>query len=145
MKPDTIRTVRTLLSCMALACALPAAAVTLEPGKWEMAFKGVNPMTNEPLDKTTIQCVDQGSYDPVSLMAGVEQCKLTDLKEKNNRVAWRMECDMGTGMPVMTGEGRFESSGRVAAGEMVMKVSFGSMNMEQHSSMTGRFLSSRCD
>jgi hypothetical protein len=141
----TSKGARALLGSLLLACTLPAGAVTLEPGKWEIAIKGTNPLTNESVDQTTIQCVDQGSYDPVSLMANVEQCKLTDLKEQDNRVAWQMECDMGTGMPAMTGEGRFESRGRTAAGEMVMKISIGTMNMEQHSRMTGRFVSSRCD
>lgn len=128
-----------------LAGVLPAGAVTLEQGKWEMSLQGTNPLTGESLDQTTIQCVDQASYDPVSLMANVEQCRLTDLKEKDNRVAWRMECDMGTGMPAMTGEGRFESRGRTAAGEVVMKISIGTMNMEQRSRMTGRFVSPKCD
>jgi hypothetical protein len=139
------RTGRILTGALLLVCTLPAGAVTLEPGKWEVVIKGTNPLTNEPVDQTTIQCVDQGSYDPVSLMAGVEQCQLTDLKEKDNRVAWRMKCEIGSGMPVMTGEGRFESRGRTAAGEMVMKISIGTMNVEQHSHMTGRFISSRCD
>jgi hypothetical protein len=130
--------------CLLLSAA-GAQAVQLEPGKWEMAIKGVNPLTNEPVDQTTIQCVDQANYDPVSLMANVEQCRLLDLKEKNNMVAWRMECDMGTGMPFMTGEGRFVSKGRTAAGEMLMKISVGSMNMEQRSRMTGRFISPKCD
>ncbi|MGD2112310.1 MAG: DUF3617 family protein, partial [Gammaproteobacteria bacterium] len=134
-----------LLGGLLLACVLPAGAVSLEPGKWEMEIKGTNPLTNEPVDQTTIQCVDQASYDPVSLMANVEQCKLTDLKEKDNRVAWTMECDAGTGMPFMTGEGRFESRGRTVAGEMIMKISLGSMSMEQHSHMKGRFLGPRCD
>ncbi|MEZ5543341.1 MAG: DUF3617 family protein [Pseudomonadota bacterium] len=136
---------RLLPGALLLACALPAGAITLEPGKWEMAFKGVNPLTNEPLDETTIQCVDQASYDPVSLMANVEQCRLLDLKEQGNRVAWTMECDGGTGVPFMTGEGRFESRGRTVAGEMVMKISIGTMNMEQRSRMTGRYLGPKCD
>jgi hypothetical protein len=139
------RTGRILTGALLLVCTLPAAAVTLEPGKWEVVIKGTNPLTNEAIDETTIQCVDQGSYDPVSLMADVEQCQLTDLKEKDNRVAWRMKCEVGSGMPVMTGEGRFESRGRTAAGEMVMKISIGTMNVEQRSQMTGRFISSRCD
>lgn len=135
----------TLPAVLLLACALPAGAVTLEQGKWEMSLQGTNPLTGESVDQTTIQCVDQPSYDPVSVMANVEQCRLVDLKEKDNRVAWRMECDMGAGMPAMTGEGRFESRGRSAAGEVVMKISIGTMNMEQRSRMTGRFVSPKCD
>lgn len=141
----TIGCGRALLAGLLLAGMLPAGAVTLVPGKWEMYIKGVNPLTSEPLDQTVIQCVDQASYDPVSLMANLEQCRLLDLKEQDNRVAWRMECEMGTGMPAMTGEGRFESRGRSVAGEMVMRISIGTMNMEQRSHMTGRYIGPKCD
>jgi len=144
MRQETIKTGCGLLGLLLLTCVLPVAAVTLQPGKWEMAFKGMNPLTNEPLDKTTIECVDQGSYDPLSVMAGVEKCRLLDLKERDNTVAWKMECDTGTGVP-LTGQGRFVSRGRTVAGEMLMRISVGTMNMEQHSRMTGRFISPKCD
>ncbi|MGB5474749.1 MAG: DUF3617 family protein [Gammaproteobacteria bacterium] len=142
---STKHTPRTLLGCLLFACALPAAAVTLEPGKWEMSVTSQNPMTGQPVNRTSVECIEEGSYDPSQMMTDNQECRMLDMQDDGNSVTWKMACSAGEGMPDMNAEGHFESQGKTASGEMVMSMSFNGMNMEIRNTWQGKFISAKCD
>ena len=134
-----------LFGCLLLAAA-GAQAVQLEPGKWEMAVTSQNPMTGQPINRMTVECIREGAYDPSQMLMENQECRMLDMQDDGDTVTWKMECSSGEeGMPDMIGEGRFVAQGKTASGEMVMKMSFNGMNMELKHSWQGRFISTQCD
>lgn len=145
MIQSAIKTGYALLGGMLLACALPAAAVTLEPGKWEMIVESRNPMTGQPITKTTVECIETGEYDPSEMVMDNQDCRMLDMQDTGKTVTWKMECTTGEGMPAMVGEGHFTSQGKTAAGEMIMKMSLSGTNMEMKHAWQGRFVGAKCE
>lgn len=119
-----------------LLASTTASAITIDTGKWEFKSKG----GMSPETKTTIECVTNGTYDPIKDMTEDGGCTISDKKESSNSVSWKMNCSEA-GMPPMTGEGKFTSKGSTASGKMTM--SFGNMAMTY--SYEGKKISDRCD
>lgn len=124
--------------------AVPAAAIEFETGKWEVTMQSVNPLTGQPINETTFECIQNSTFDPAAAMMEDDTCRLTDKQESDNSVSWKMECG-GGGIPVFHGEGTFVSQGKTATGEMKMIMSTGGSSIEMRNQWHGRHISSKCD
>lgn len=81
--------------------ALPAWALDLKPGKYEITAKVEMPgVPGGVPPQTTTQCLTD--QDPVpATSAGAQGCKITDMKTKGNTVTYTMECEQ-QGMKIKT-------------------------------------------
>ena len=107
-------------------------------------MKSQNPVTGEPINETTIDCIQDKDFDPAQAMMDDGTCRILDKKESNNTVTWKIECGGGN-MPVFHGEGSFVSHGTSAEGEMKMTMTMGASTMEMRNQWQGKKVSSKCD
>lgn len=141
-------TVKKILSVvpglLAIALSCNAHALKLETGMWEVTMQSTNPMTGQPMNETSRECIRDGEFDPVDQMAGDASCRVTDRKESGNSVTWKMECG-GAGMPAFNSEGTFTSSGTSARGNMKMTMSMAGQTMVMQNTWQGRHVSQKCE
>ncbi len=138
------KTMSVVSALLAVFLSFNAHALKLETGMWEVTMKSTNPMTGQPMNETSRECIKDGKFDPVDQMAGDESCRVTDREESGNSVSWKMECG-GGGIPAFNSEGTFTSSGTTAEGNMKMTMSMAGQTMVMQNSWQGRHVSQKCD
>lgn len=136
--------VRFLCFVSAALVTVPAVAIEFETGKWQVSMQSVNPVTGQPINETTFECIQNRNFDPAAAMMEDDTCRLVDKQESGNAVSWKMECGGGD-IPVFHGEGTFVSQGKTASGEMKMIMNLGGNNMEMRNQWQGKFISPKCD
>ncbi len=141
-----IRKIRLSVIGFALSLALPltASAIQFETGKWEVKMQSVNPVTGQPINETSFECIEDKNFDPAQAMMEDGTCRIVDKQESNNSVRWKMQCGGGD-MPTFSGEGSFISHGDSAEGEMHMVMTMGETTMEMRNNWSGRRVSAKCD
>ena len=89
--------------CAAMA-ALPASALDLKPGKYEITIKTTMPGSNQQMPtQTTTQCMT--GQDPVpNASSGAQGCTITDMETRGNTITYTMECQQQGTKTVTTGE-----------------------------------------
>jgi hypothetical protein len=122
----------------------PVGAMQLETGKWEITMQSSNPVTGQPINKTSTECIEDSNFDPAREMMEDNTCRVTDKQENDNSVSWKVVCGGGN-LPVFHGEGTFISHGKYAEGEMKMVMTMGANTMEMRNQWTGRHVGSECD
>jgi hypothetical protein len=128
---------------LALALSLTADAMEIETGLWEIHMQSVNPVTGQPINETTIECIEDKNFDPARTMMEDGACRIVDKQESNNSVSWRMQCG-GGGMPTFSGEGSFISRGDTAEGGMRMVMTMGEITLEMRNNWRGKRISAKC-
>lgn len=129
---------------LSLALPLTAGAIQFETGKWEVRMQSVNPVTGQPINETSFECIEDKNFDPAQAMMEDGICRIVDKQESNNSVSWKMQCGGGD-MPTFSGEGRFISHGDSAEGEIYMVMTMGETTMEMRNNWSGRRVSAKCD
>jgi hypothetical protein len=128
---------------LAATVSVPAAAIQFETGEWKITMKSQNPMTGQPIEEVTVECIEDKNFDPAEDMMEDSTCRILDKQESDNSLSWKIECGGGD-MPVFHGEGTFESHGETADGAMKMTMSMGTATMEMHNQWHGERVSSSC-
>ena len=141
----TKQQLNTLLTFALVLASSHASALQLETGKWEISTQSSNPMTGQPLNETTTECIEDSQFDPTVDLVDDESCTVTDKQESDDSVSWKMQCGGSDGMPVFSGEGTFTSNGTSAEGDMTMVMSMGGQTMEMSNHWSGNRISSECD
>lgn len=141
-----IRKIWLSVTGFALALVLPvtAGAIQFETGKWEVKMQSVNPVTGQPINETSFECIKDKNFDPAQAMMEDGICRIIDKREINNAVSWKIQCGGGD-MPTFSGEGSFISHGDSAEGEMHMVMTMGETTMEMRNNWSGRRVSAKCD
>lgn len=121
-----------------------ANAIQLDTGKWKISMQSRNPMTGQPIDETSFECIDDENFNPAEEMMNDGTCRVTDMQESDNAVSWKIVCGGGD-MPEFHGEGSFVSRGNSAEGEMKMIMKMGAHTMEMRNVWHGEKVSSKCD
>ena len=129
---------------LTLALPLTASAIEIETGAWEIRMQSVNPVTGQPINETSFECIEDKNFDPAKAMMEDGLCRIVDKREINNSVSWKIQCGGGD-MPIFSGEGSFISHGDSAEGEMHMVMTMGETTMEMRSNWSGRRVSAKCD
>ncbi|MGB5261705.1 MAG: DUF3617 family protein [Gammaproteobacteria bacterium] len=132
------------VAVLVLAVSLPAGAIEFDTGKWEITMQSQNPVTGQPINETTMECIKDRHFDPAKVMLEEDTCRVTDKKESNNIVTWRVECG-GDDMPEFNGEGTFVSRGSTAEGMMKMTMTIGGNTMEMQNKWHGKRVAATCD
>ncbi len=134
----------TLFAAVLVLVSLPLAAIEFDTGKWQITMQSQNPMSGEPMVETTMECIRNSHFDPATVMMEDNTCRMTDKKEDNNKVTWKMECG-GDGMPPFVGEGTFVSRGSSAEGILKVTMSVGDSTMEMQNKWYGRRVAASCE
>lgn len=129
---------------LTLALPLMAGAIEIGTGKWEVKMQSVNPVTGQPINETSFECIKDKNFDPAQAMMEDGLCRIVDKREINNSVSWKIQCGGGD-MPTFSGEGSFISHGDSAEGEMHMVMTMGETTMEMRNNWSGRRVSAKCD
>ena len=122
---------------------LAAQALQFETGLWEVTMQSMNPMTGQPINEITTECIKDRNFDPAEQMMEDGTCRIVDKQESKNTVTWKMECGGGD-MPAFNGEGTFISHGDSAEGEMKMVMVMGTTTMEMRNNWKGKRISPKC-
>ena len=131
-----------LIVCMASSSIFftgSSYALKLPSGTWRVEISTQSPMTPQAIKKIEEVCMKSGEFDPVEEMTKEGGCTVSDKKETDHSISWKMTCGM-QGMPPMQGEGKFVVSGKKASGNM--KISMGQMVMKN--SWQGELISNTC-
>ena len=141
-----IRKILLSVTGFALSLSLPltAGAIEFETGKWEVRMQSVNPVTGQPINETSFECIEDKNFDPAQAMMEDGACRIVDKQESNNSVSWKMQCGGGD-MPTFSGEGSFISHGDSAEGDMRMVMTMGETTMEMRNNWSGKRVSAKCD
>ena len=116
-----------------------AYALKLPAGTWSVEISTQSPMMPQAEKSTEEVCIKNGEFDPVEEMTKEGSCTVTDKKETDHSISWKMTCSI-QGMPPMQGEGKFVVSGKKASGNM--KISMGQMVMNNN--WEGELISDTC-
>jgi hypothetical protein len=118
---------------LGLIVGAPAGAdgLKVEPGEWE--FTSQTNLPNMPGNGPVVrrECVKESSFSPDDFQKDMQGgCTISDVRTTSSSMNWKLSCP---GMPGgMTGEGRFESTGKTITGAMDMNMTVNGqpMNMQ---------------
>ena len=124
-----------------LTVTLPAAAVELTPGNWEVTMESAHPMMQAPRRTVQNECMTEPEVDwPAKMTAEMDAdsgCEMVEASNSAREATWKIRCQGGGGPP-MTGEGYMRSRGKSAEGKMTMRMSFQGQEMVMTNTWTGR-------
>lgn len=90
--PDPSRPLRRAALGAGMLLTLPATAIEMTPGMWEMEMTSSNPFSGEQR-QTATQCIRESEFDPEMMRQDMEGCSDMDIEESGNSFSWRFRCD----------------------------------------------------
>ena len=115
MKPNRFRPLRPAALAAGLLLALPAAAIQMTPGLWEMEMTSSNDFTGEQR-QTSTQCIREDQFDPEMMRQDMEDCSDMDIEQTDDSFSWKFRCDSDE--VKATGEGSVQIDGDTMVGDM---------------------------
>ena len=115
MKPNRFRPLRPAALAAGLLLALPAAAIQMTPGLWEMEMTSSNDFTGEQR-QTSTQCIREDQFDPEMMRQDMEGCSDMDIEQTDDSFSWKFRCDSDE--VTATGEGSVQIDGDTMVGDM---------------------------
>jgi hypothetical protein len=123
-----------------LACAVPATAFEVNPGKWEITSTTKAEMMPQPQTKTVSECLkEKTAQEVLGALTEKDICKVLSHTEKGDTLEWTMECRQ-PGSPPMNGTGRITSRGESLDGGMNVSVKVGEQEMKFDTTWKGKRL-----
>lgn len=113
--PNPYRFLRRTALGAGLLLALPATAIEMTPGLWEIEMTSSNPYTGDQ-SQTSTQCIREQEFDPEMMRQDMEDCSDMDIEETGDSVSWRFRCDSDDMQA--TGEGSVQIDGDTMTGDM---------------------------
>jgi Protein of unknown function (DUF3617) len=98
-----------------------AEGLPIKDGLWETTMK--NPMTGERVSR---ECLKGTELDPKTMLAGQDDCTMTEQNLDGNTLTFRMTCAGASG----TAEGRMFVDGDQGGGEIRMNFDVGGRKMD---------------
>ena len=117
MEPTSLRFARLARS---LVEAARAQGLPIRDGLWETTMQ--NPMTGE---RVTRECLKNAVLDPQTMLAGQDDCRMTEQALDGNTLTFTMVCGDGSG----TAHGRMSIEGDRGDGEIDMQFDMGGQQM----------------
>ena len=128
----------TLAALVAVLGSAQAEGLAIKPGLWRTTTQMSNPMGPGMTTRTTEECVEETSFDPVSMLQDAEGCRITRNEVSENQVDFAMDCAMGGTQARVTGE--FQSQSDTGSGHMNMNLNGEGMKMEMQMNWTSERL-----
>ena len=116
---------------IALSAPALASGMKVDPGKWE--FRSSSMQGGE---QVSVECVTQTEMSPELFLKDSQGCTLADAKSDASSMQFKMSCASPGGK--MTGEARFESTGKAIEGTMAMAMNVAGRQMTFERSWTGK-------
>ena len=113
--PNSSRMFRRAALGAGLLLALPATAIEMTPGLWEMEMTSSNAFTGEQR-QTSTQCIRESQFDPEMMRQDMEGCSDMDIEQSGNSFSWRFRCDSDE--MKARGEGNVKIDGDTMVGDM---------------------------
>ena len=123
-------------------CQPAVYAFELEPGKWGVTTTIASPMSPQPQEEYTEQCVEDSDFDPLAEMMDSQMsamCELTVNSDTPTRLDADLTCDM-PGAGTMSGNMDFQASGNSAQGKMTMSMAFNGQTINMTNTWEARYL-----
>lgn len=105
-----------------------AAAIQIEPGKWELTTTATNPMSPQPQTEMLYQCMTDAQMSPEGFMGDADGCTTSNVVSTDETMKWDMICDMDGAQA--TGQAEFNSTGTSANGRMQITMEFNGQQMQ---------------
>lgn len=113
--PSPSRLLRRTALATGLLLALPAMAIEIAPGLWEIEMASSNAFTGEQL-QTSTQCIREREFDPEMMRQDMEGCSDMDIEQTGDSFSWRFRCDSDE--MKANGEGSVRIDGDTMVGDM---------------------------
>jgi hypothetical protein len=132
--PNPTRLLRRAAVAAGLLLALPATAIEMTPGLWEIEMTSSNAFSGEQR-QTSTQCIRESEFDPEMMRQDMEGCSDMDIEESGNSFSWRFRCDSDD--MKARGEGSVTIDGDTMVGDMRLVMDMEAMGgrefvMENH-------------
>lgn len=127
---------------MLLLMAPLVQAFELEPGKWGVTTTIASPMSPQPQEEYTEQCVEESDFDPLAEMMDSQMssmCELAVNTDSPTQLDADLTCDM-PGAGTMSGNMEFRANGNSAEGEMRMSMAFNGQSIDMTNTWKARYL-----
>jgi hypothetical protein len=120
-------------------------ALELKSGKWGFNSTVVAPMSPQPIEEYTEQCIADEDFDPLAeMMAAMEQqCEVTVKEDTATRLGVALQCTI-PGAGAMTGDLEFSVDSSNANGQMQMNMNMGGQTVVISNTWKGEYLGA-CD
>ena len=122
--PNSSRMFRRAALGAGLLLALPATAIEMTPGLWEMEMTSSNDFTGEQR-QTSTQCIREDQFDPEMMRQDMEDCSDMDIEQTDDSFSWKFRCDSDE--VKATGEGSVQIDGDTMVGDMRLVVDMEAM------------------
>lgn len=121
-------------------------SIELQEGKWGVTTSSVSPMSPQPTEEYSENCVEDSTFDPVREMMDQEMssmCEVTVNADTATSLDADLSCNM-QGAGTMTGKLEFFVDGDSANGLIDMSMSFNGQTMTMSNTWKAEFLGA-CD
>lgn len=125
-----------MLFAISALVALPAAALELTPGMWEVTMESQMSMMPGARTTTVKQCMEKSEVTPDEFMQDAGNCSFSDVKDSKKTLSYKMSCPSPQGE--MTGNASFASHGDTAEGEMHMSMQVNGRSISMENSWQGK-------
>ncbi|MDZ7827796.1 MAG: DUF3617 family protein [Gammaproteobacteria bacterium] len=122
--PNPSRMFRAAALGAGLLLTLPATAIEMTPGLWEMEMTSSNAFTGEQR-QTSTQCIRESEFDPEMMRQDMEGCSDMDIEQSGNSFSWRFRCDSDD--MKARGEGNVTIDGDTMVGDMRLVMDMAAM------------------
>ena len=119
-----------------------AQAFELKAGKWGVTTTIASPMSPQPQEEYTEQCIEDSDFDPLAEMMDSQMSSMCELKV-NSDSPTRLDADLTCNMPgagTMSGNMEFRANGNSAEGEMRMSMAFNGQSIDMTNTWEARYL-----
>jgi hypothetical protein len=121
-------------------------AIELQEGKWAVTTTTVSPMSPQPMEEYSENCIEDSNFDPVSEMMDQQMSSMCEVTVNAN-TASTLDADLSCNMQgagTMTGKLAFSADGDSANGLIDMSMSFNGQTMAMSNTWKAEFLGA-CD
>ena len=113
-----------------------AHALELDPGEWEFTTTSHAPMAPEPRIETKTECIVDGNRGADEFLAGMDECKVTDVVDTASTMSYKISCPRGE--MSLDGDAVMKTDGKTVNGEMKMSMSMAGREMTMKMTWAGK-------
>lgn len=111
-----------------------ADALELDTGEWEFTTTSKNPMSPTPRIETRTECVTDGTRSASEFLAGMKDCKVSDVVDTDTTMSYKVACENGP--MTLDGSADLKTDGKTVSGEMKMSMHMTTNTADQAMVMT---------
>lgn len=89
---DKIKSILLVLVIAVTPLQVLAKDISVKTGLWETRLVTTSNIMPEPVSNTSTSCIEDGVFNPQTMLDGVQQCALEKSQVTGNKLAFAMDC-----------------------------------------------------